>query len=132
MVGHKNGGDMDFNSILIGSADPDRLVEYYTRLFGEPGVADGGYTGWQLGSGLVTVGPHSEVTGKNPQPGRLIWNIETADVKGEFERMKAAGAIVVREPYGFEGYPDSLIATLADPDDNYFQLMTPMSPENTG
>ena len=123
---------MDFNNILIGSADPDRLVEYYTRLFGEPGMADGGYTGWQLGSGLVTVGPHSEVTGKNPQPGRLIWNIETADVKGEFERMKAAGAIVVREPYGFEGYPDSLIATLADPDDNYFQLMTPMSPEGFG
>ena len=123
---------MDFNNILIGSADPDRLVEYYTRLFGEPGMADGGYTGWQLGSGFVTVGPHSEVTGKNMQPGRLIWNIETADVKGEFERMKAAGAIVVREPYGFEGYPDSLIATLADPDDNYFQLMTPMSPENGG
>jgi predicted enzyme related to lactoylglutathione lyase len=123
---------MDFNNILIGSADPDRLVEYYTRLFGEPGMADGGYTGWQLGSGFVTVGPHSEVTGKNTQPGRLIWNIETADVKGEFERMKAAGAIVVREPYGFEGYPDSLIATLADPDDNYFQLMSPMSPEGGG
>jgi predicted enzyme related to lactoylglutathione lyase len=132
MVGHKNGGDMDFNNILIGSADPDRLVEYYTKLFGEPGMADGGYTGWQLGSGFVTVGPHSEVSGKNTQPGRLIWNIETADVKGEFERMKAAGAIVVREPYGFEGYPDSLIATLADPDDNYFQLMTPMSPEGFG
>jgi predicted enzyme related to lactoylglutathione lyase len=123
---------MDFNNILIGSADPDRLVEYYTRLFGEPGMADGGYTGWQLGSGFVTVGPHSEVSGKNTQPGRLIWNIETADVKGEFERMKAAGAIVVREPYGFEGYPDSLIATLADPDDNYFQLMSPMSPEGGG
>jgi predicted enzyme related to lactoylglutathione lyase len=43
--------------------------------------------------------------------------------------MKAAGAIVVREPYSFEGYPDSLIATLADPDDNYFQLMSPMSPD---
>jgi len=123
---------MDFNSILIGSADPDRLVAYYTKLFGEPAMSDGGYTGWQLGSGFVTVGPHSEVTGKNVQPGRLIWNIETADVKGEFERMKAAGAIVVREPYGFEGYPDSLIATLADPDDNYFQLMSPMSPEGGG
>jgi predicted enzyme related to lactoylglutathione lyase len=123
---------MDFNSILIGSADPARLVEYYTKVLGEPGMSDGGYTGWQLGSGFVTVGPHSEVTGKNPQPGRLIWNIETPNVRGEFDRMKAAGAIVVREPYGFEGYPDSLIATLADPDDNYFQLMTPMSPEGTG
>lgn len=120
---------MDFNSILIGSSDPGRLVEYYAKLFGEPAMSDGGYTGWQLGSGFVTVGPHSEVSGKNPQPGRLIWNIETADVRGEFERIKAAGAIVVREPYTFEGYPDSWIATLADPDDNYFQLMTPMTPE---
>ena len=123
---------MNFNNILIGSADPQRLVDYYTKLFGEPAMADGGYTGWLIGSGFVTVGPHSEVSGKNPQPGRLIWNIETPDVKGEFDRMKAAGAIVVREPYSFEGYPDSLIATLADPDDNYFQLMTPMSPENGG
>ncbi len=120
---------MNFNNILIGSADPQRLADYYTKLFGKPTMEDGGYTGWLIGSGFVTVGPHSEVSGKNTQPGRLIWNIETADVKGEFERMKAAGAIIVREPYTFEGYPDSWIATLADPDDNYFQLMTPMSPE---
>ena len=119
---------MNFNSILIGSAEPQRLVDYYTKLFGEPGMAEGGYTGWLIGTGFVTVGPHSEVSGSNSQPGRLIWNIETADVQGEFDRMKAAGAIVVAEPYGFEGAPGSSIATLADPDGNYFQLMTPMSP----
>jgi hypothetical protein len=45
---------MDFNSILIGSEDPQRLVEYYTKVVGRPGFADGGYTGWQLGSGFVT------------------------------------------------------------------------------
>jgi predicted enzyme related to lactoylglutathione lyase len=123
---------VDFNSILIGSAEPQRLVDYYTKLFGKPGMSDGGYTGWQLGSGFVTVGPHDEVTGKNAHPGRLIWNIETPDVKAEFDRMKAAGAIVVREPYSFEGYPDSLIATLADPDDNSFQLTSPMSPDEMG
>ena len=117
---------MNLNSILIGSADPNRLVEYYTKILGEPAMADGGYTGWALGSGFVSVGAHSEVSGKNAHPGRLIWNIETADVKGEFERMKAAGAIVIAEPYSFEGYPESWIATFADPDDNYFQLMTPM------
>ncbi|HET9519947.1 MAG TPA: VOC family protein [Candidatus Limnocylindrales bacterium] len=119
---------MNFNSILIGSADPDKLVEYYTKLFGKPAMADGGYTGWLIGSGFVSVGAHSEVQGKNAHPGRLIWNIETTDVQSEFARMKDAGAIVVREPYTFEGYPDSWIATLADPDDNYFQLMTPMEP----
>jgi predicted enzyme related to lactoylglutathione lyase len=127
------GDTVNFNSILIGSADPQRLVDYYTKLFGAPTMVDdgGGYSGWLLGSGFLTVGPHSEVRGKNPSPGRLIWNIETADVHGEFERMKAAGAIVVREPYSFEGVPDSAIATLADPDDNYFQLMSPMDEMTT-
>ena len=116
---------MDFNNILIGSEDPARLSEYYTKLFGEPAMSDESYTGWMIGSGFIAVGPHSEVKGKNTTPGRLIWNISTTDVDGEFARMKAAGAIVIAEPYSFEGMPDTRIATLADPDDNYFQLMTP-------
>jgi predicted enzyme related to lactoylglutathione lyase len=119
---------MNFNSILIGTDNPQRLVEYYTRLFGEPAYKDESYSSWQVGSGTVSVGAHSEVHGKSAQPGRIIWNIETDDVQGEFAKMKAAGAIVVREPYSFDQFPDSWIATLADPDDNYFQLMTPFDP----
>ena len=123
---------MNFNSILIGSEDPKRLAEYYTNIFGKPAMEDSGYSGWQLGSGWVTVGPHDEVTGRNAHPGRLLWNIETADVQGEFARMKAAGAAVVREPYDpGEGGEQAgmLIATFEDPDGNYFQLMSPMGPE---
>jgi predicted enzyme related to lactoylglutathione lyase len=121
---------MNFNNILIGSEDPQRLVDYYTKLFGEPTWNDGGYTGWVIGSGAMTVGPHDQVHGKNTEPGRIIWNIESPDVKGDFDRFKANGATVVREPYGFEG-TDGLIATLADPDDNYFQLMSPMEPPSS-
>jgi predicted enzyme related to lactoylglutathione lyase len=117
---------VNFNSILIGSADPKPLVEYYTKLFGKPGFDEGGYTGWQLGSGFITVAAHDQVKGKNQSPGRFIWNIETPDVDGEFKRLKAAGAIVIREPYGFEGM-EGKVATLADPDDNYFQLTSPMA-----
>jgi predicted enzyme related to lactoylglutathione lyase len=119
---------MNFNSILIGSADPARLADYYTKLFGDPAFTEGGYTGWQLGSGWVTVGPHDQVSGTNPQPGRLIWNIETTDVVGEFDRLKGAGAIVVREPYSMDDGDSGYIATMADPDGNYFQLMSPMQP----
>ena len=118
---------MNFNSILIGSEDPQRLVEYYTKLFGDPGMSEGGYTGWQIGSGFVTVGPHSEVKGQSTHPGRIIWNIETPDVQGEFDRLVAAGATVFKEPYSFEDMPGQ-IATFADPDGNLFQLMTPMDP----
>ena len=77
-------------------------------------------------SATVTVGPHDQVKGKNPQPGRLIWNIESPDVKGDFARLKAAGATVVREPYSLGEGPGAWIATFADPDDNYFQLVSPM------
>jgi predicted enzyme related to lactoylglutathione lyase len=69
-----------------------------------------------------------KVKGRNAQPGRLIWNIESADVKADFERLKAAGAKVIRDPYNSDQEPEGLIATFADPDDNYFQLMSPMDP----
>ena len=119
---------MNLNSILIGSENPQELAAYYTKLFGTPGWDDGGYVGWLVGSGGLTVGPHSEVHGTNPEPGRLIFNIETPDVQGDFATFKAAGATVVREPYNFEGAPDAWIATFSDPDGNYFQLVSPIGP----
>ncbi len=119
---------MNFNGILIGSADAPRLAAYYTKLFGEPGWHQGGYSGWMIGSAYVTVGPHDQVHGTNQEPGRIIWNIESTDVKGDFERLKTAGATVVREPYSFDQDPGTWIATFADPDGNYFQLLTPMQP----
>jgi predicted enzyme related to lactoylglutathione lyase len=117
---------MNLNSILIGSENPHNLVAYYTKLFGQPGWEGGDYVGWQIGSGFITIGPHDQVHGRNAHPGRLIWNIETTDVRGQFERLKDAGAIVIREPYQPGEAPEGWIATLSDPDDNYFQLVSPM------
>ncbi len=52
-------------------------------------------------------------------------------MKGDFERLKAAGATVVTEPYNFEQAPGTWIATFSDPDGNYFQLISPMTMEPT-
>jgi predicted enzyme related to lactoylglutathione lyase len=121
------GGDgVNLNSILIGSADPQRLTDYYTRLFGAPGWNEGGYSGWQIGIGFVTVGPHDQVSGTNAEPGRAIWNIESADFTADFERLNGAGATVIREPYRPGENADAWIATFADPDGNYSQLLSPM------
>jgi predicted enzyme related to lactoylglutathione lyase len=117
---------MNFNSILIGSEDPQRLVDYYSRLFGAPGWVEDGYSGWQIGSGWMTVGPHDQVKGRNGQPGRLIWNVESPDVQADFERFKAAGASVVQAPYHPGEGDEFWIATFSDPDENYFQLMSVM------
>lgn len=122
----EEGDGMNLNSILIGSEDSQRLTDYYAGLFGKPVWEEGGFTGWQIGSGWITVGPHDQVKGKNAHPGRVIWNIETSDVKGEFERLRGAGATVVQKPYQPGGAPEMWIATFSDPDDNYFQLVSPM------
>src|SRR3990170_2444000 len=109
---------MNLNNILIGTEDPKRLKDYYTKIFGKPAMEDEAFSGWQLGTGWISVGGHDQVKGKNAHPGRLIWNLECADVKADFAKLKAAGAIIVKEPYNPGGPPEFLIATLADPDDN--------------
>jgi len=116
---------MNFNGVLIGSEDPQALADYYTDVFGKPEWEQDGFTGWRLGSGYVMVGPHDQVKGKNTSPGRSLINIETPDVPGQFEKLKAAGARVIAEPY-HPGETEGWIATFADPDDNYFQIVSPM------
>jgi predicted enzyme related to lactoylglutathione lyase len=110
-------------ALNIGSEDPKRLADYYTKLLGAPAMEGGGYSSWEIDGSLITVGPHDEVNGKNAHPGRLVWSILTSDAKGDFARYRAAGATVVRELYEDADAPQFSIATFADPDDNYFQLV---------
>lgn len=120
---------LDFGSIMIGSMQPDILVNFYRKVFDRaPDMVDGGYTGWKVGQTFLSIGEHSEAHGQAKDPSHIMLNFETSDVKGEFERIKKIGAKVIQEPYELSG---AWIATLADPDGNYFQLMPPWD-ENMG
>lgn len=109
----------------------DVLAEFYQKVFDkEPDFKDEGYSGWQVGSAFLMVGEHSEMQGKSKDPGRVMFNLETTEVQQEFDRIKAIeGAEVIKEPYNPGGPPEMLIATFADPDGNYFQLMPPWEEE---
>lgn len=119
---------LKFNSLLVSSTQPKKLIEFYAKVLDKKSVSWGEdeWGGFDVGGGWVTIGPHDKVKGKAKEPERLIFNFETDDVEGEFKRIKAAGAHVVAEPYHPGEEPDMLIATFSDPDGNYFQLMTPM------
>jgi predicted enzyme related to lactoylglutathione lyase len=118
---------LNLSTVMIGTEDVDRLKVFYTKVLGDPGWEDGGYVGWQAGSGMLMIGQHSEVKGRNESPGRVIVNFETADVKAEFERIKGVGAEVSHEPYQPGGEGEQMwLATFADPDGNLFQLASPM------
>jgi predicted enzyme related to lactoylglutathione lyase len=117
---------LNLNSIMIGTTQPKVLATFYEKVLGKPAeMADdeNGFFGWQVGSAYFSVLEHSELGGSSKDPGRVLMNFETTQVKEEFERIKAQGAAVIRAPYEMGG---GWIATLADPDGNYFQLVTPM------
>jgi predicted enzyme related to lactoylglutathione lyase len=118
---------LNFNSILVGTSQSAVLAEFYTKVIGRPAdMSESGYSGWQIGSCFLTIGDHSEVKGQTKEPARIIINFETEAVREEFERLKGLGATVIKEPYAMSEIMDGgLIATLADPDGNYIQLMSP-------
>lgn len=108
---------------MVGSHQPKVMGEFYKKVFDkEPDMKEEEWAGWMVGSCFFGVGAHSEVKGKSKEPARIMFNLETKEVKEEFERIKKTGAEVVKEPYEMGG---AWIATFADPDGNYFQLMSP-------
>lgn len=115
---------LNLNSIMVGTTQPKVLTEFYNKVFDKaPEMVDEAGAGWQVGSAFFTLLDHSEMGGKAKEPGRLMFNLETTEVAQEFARISAIpGAISIKEPYEMEGMQ---IATLADPDGNYFQLMSP-------
>ncbi len=117
---------MKLSGVMLGSENSKVLGEFYAKLFGEPGWQQKDWYGFDISGGMLVIGPHSEVNGKNDMPGRIMIMLETSDVKGDFERFKGLGATVVAEPYQPSmDESGGWLATLADPDGNFFQLSTP-------
>ena len=116
---------LNLNSLLVFSENPKLLADFYAKVFElKPEMEEDDYIGFLVGNTFVTFGKHDQVKGKNQNPERIMLNFETSDVKGEFERLKSLDAKVITEPYTM-GDDDYWIATLADPDGNYFQLVSP-------
>lgn len=126
---------LNLNSVMLGSEDSKKLADFYGKILGapKPDWSDeaNGWFGFRVGSCGLAIGPHSEIKGKNQQPGRVMVNLETPDVKSEFERIRELGAEVIAEPYEpGEGENGMLMCTFADPDGNYFQLAPPWRSES--
>jgi predicted enzyme related to lactoylglutathione lyase len=118
---------LSLNTIVLCSKDPKKLVEFYKKVFGRDVDWTGGdYSGFKVGASYLVIGYHDRIKGKNQNPAQIMLGFETTDVQGEFERIKKLGALSVAPPYHPGEEPDMWLATLADPDGNYFQLETPM------
>lgn len=118
---------LNLNSIMVGTAQPQVLAAFYEKVFGRPAdMVEGEWYMWQAGNCALSIGEHSEVVGQAKEPQRMILNLETKAVQEEFERLANLNVTVIKEPYEMGG---GWIATLADPDGNFIQLMTPWETE---
>ena len=118
---------LKLNNIMVGTRDPKAMARFYENVFGRPADLneDDQWFTWNTSEKTsLSFGPHSEVAGRAKEPQRFILNMETPEVQKEFARLTKAGATVIKEPYEMGG---AWIATLADPDGNYFQLVSPMA-----
>lgn len=112
--------------VLISTA-VDRFAElrsfYVDALDLAPKSDRPGFVNFELGRSRLTIALHTEVSGRNLQPARMMMNLIVEDLDGAFHRAIEHGARVVRppEPESWGGR----ICTLVDPDDNFVQLMTP-------
>ncbi len=116
------------DGVLISSENPKALADFYKdkvglKLEDEIEYGEKGESGFmfKVGSTGLTILPHDQVKGKNPNPARIMLNIEVDDEEAEVKRLKDGGVKCVAEIYHVEGY--GYIATFEDVDGNYFQLV---------
>src|SRR5262245_28626492 len=109
------------NSMLLASSDPERLHGWYVEAFEpEQDTKTNGYRLLTFGGFTILIDRRDDVTGPNPQPGRVILNLDVADAQGVARRLHGMGVtwkaeLEEREPGRF--------APAIDPDGNYVQII---------
>ncbi len=92
---------LTLSSVMIGTKQPSMLVTFYEKVLGKPADMvnkESGFWGWQLATIYLSILEHSGMTGNTKDPGRVMFNFETRQVKEEFQRIKGLGGKVIREP----------------------------------
>lgn len=114
--------------ILLSTQNAKNLAKFYRETLGLKqtmeavfGEHDEQLYEFKLGTVGLYIADHSEVKGKNPSPQRYLLNFEADDLEKEVARLKKAKVKVVADIYHIQDYGH--VATFADPDGNYFQLV---------
>jgi predicted enzyme related to lactoylglutathione lyase len=108
---------LNLGSLLVGSSQVDTMKIWYRRAFD---VEENAMGAFEFGGVQFFIETHSEVNGPVKEPARCIVNLDVDDARALNDHLRDLGAVFVRklsqEPFG-------LIATVADPDGNYVQII---------
>ena len=107
--------------INLNSGDPDRLGTFYRDIIGLEGNTDIGPNAFNAGGTTLLIDGHSEVSGTNSDPPRVLINFFVDDLDAEQSRLEGVGVKFIRKA-GREEW-GGVISTFVDPDGNYGQLI---------
>ncbi|OGM13002.1 hypothetical protein A3A76_01305 [Candidatus Woesebacteria bacterium RIFCSPLOWO2_01_FULL_39_23] len=116
-------------SLTLFSENAKQLAHFYQDKVGLKitaeavfGENDEEYYELEAGDGTpIYIIDHSEIKGKNKDPKRFLFNLEVDDIKKAFKKLKKAGVKKIADVYHMQEY--GYIATFADVDGNYFQIV---------
>lgn len=110
-------------SLLLASSDPARLRDWYIAAFGVACAHtpdDPGYDVLDFGGFYVMLDRRADVGAVNPEPARLILNVEVADAAAVAAKLDE---LDTRWHAPLEDRDGSRFATAIDPDGNYVQII---------
>ncbi|MEJ7773735.1 MAG: VOC family protein [Nocardioidaceae bacterium] len=108
-------------SILLASTDHRRLRDWYAEAFEPDETGEvGDYRVLGFGGFYVMFDARGDIAEANPDPARVIVNVEVDDAHAVAARLDNLGARWVAE---LEDRDGSFFATAIDPDGNYVQVV---------
>jgi predicted enzyme related to lactoylglutathione lyase len=107
----------NLGSLLVGTSQVDAMKDWYRSCFAPEENEMGAFV---FGNTQLFVEEHSEVSGPNNDPHRIILNLDVADCRQLEAHLKGQGVTWIRE---VEQMPFGLIGTVSDPDGNLVQII---------
>ena len=111
----------NFSSILLASADPERLYAWYVAVLPpQTDTREHDYRILGYGACYLFVDSRAGLGDTNPEPGRVILNFEVEDARAVAARVDAVGTPWLAP---LEDRDGSLFGTAIDSDGNYVQII---------
>lgn len=105
-------------SFLLGTRDPEKLLDWYRAAFGAEPNDDGFLI---FGEVALLIDKRDDVSATNAEPGRVIINFHVDDARATAARLDEIGSVWLSEleerDFGM------LFGTVVDPDGNYIQII---------
>lgn len=114
--------------VIIWSEDPDKLALWYKDVLGFPPgpsttIPEDYCLGFDFAPNYFSIGRHSEVSGNNKDPYRIMINFNVDSVDAMYQKIKDKAKVLVPPFLAPTGNPWCM--TVQDPEGNAIQFFGP-------